>query len=446
MTVIVLDSGAKFEVREGKLFLKKDDSYEYVEIENIERLIEILNSSESVDIIFKLDSEATYFEIEREFQRIDNVERVEYSVEEYPVFVILLLHEFKRIKLSIEETSYILVPLKKFKEKEILDTVNNALCAWLAIDCLYPLGRLMDYFTDSETFVKNKLEERDFLKDFQIRLEESKTRLEKLKSGNSVSEYSELVTSTVGKIEEILDFFLELAETLNKVEELSESKISKISIFSEFLKRFERLIKDFMMLAIHVISRLVFGKKLISLQLFSILMDRTGELTYETIRLTARNIFNVDNLFKLEKDQRKNLLHLTSNWGEAKEFKRLRNVSPLSHCFEPIDLSGYTAEKIAEILSSHHNFLTNLLYDNIKLIKKRMENEEDEKLQNEIALIGVTIDDVLDYIYQLEDVLSAIDKFTPPQVAMSLKYLRNLYLNLFLLLSFFEELKMEVMR
>ncbi len=258
MTVIVLDSGARFEVREGKLFLKKD--YEHVEIENIEKLIEILNGSESVDVIFKLDLKATYFKIERRIQRIDDEEKEEYIVEEYPVFVILLLHEFKRIKLSIEEISYTLVPLRKFKEKEILDVVNNAPCAWLAIGCLYPLGRLMDYFTDSEIFVKNRLEG-DFFKDFQTRLKESKTRLEKLKSGDSVSEYSELVTSTVDKIEEILDFFLELAETLNKVEELSESKISKISIFSEFLERSERLIKDFLMLAIHVISRLVFGKK-----------------------------------------------------------------------------------------------------------------------------------------------------------------------------------------
>lgn len=437
MTVIVLDSGAKFEVREGKLFLKKD--YEHAEIENIERLIEILNGSESVDVIFKLDLEATYFKIERRIQRIDDEEKEEYIVEEYPVFVILLLHEFKRIKLSIEETSYILVPLRKFKEKEILDVVNNAPCAWLAIGCLYSLGRLMDYFTDSEIFVKNRLEG-DFFKDFQTRLKESKTRLEKLKSGNSVSEYSELVTPIVDK-EEILDFFLELAETLNKVEELSESKISKISIFSEFLERSERLIKDFLMLTIHVISRLVLGKKLISLQLFSILMDTTGVLMCETIRLTARNIFDVDNLFKLEQDQRKSLLHLTSKWGEAKEFKRLRNVSPLSHRFKPIDLSGYTAEKIAEILLSHHNFLTNLLYDNIKLIKKRVESEEDEKLQREIALIGVSTDDVLDYIYQLEDILSAISKFTPPKAVVSLKYLRNLYLNLFLLLSFFEEVK-----
>lgn len=77
------------------------------------------------------------------------------------------------------------------------------------------------------------------------------------------------------------------------------------------------------MLAIHVISRLVFGKKLISLQLFSILMDTTGALMWETIRLTARNIFDVDNLFKLEQDQRKSLLHLTSKWGEAKEFKKV---------------------------------------------------------------------------------------------------------------------------
>lgn len=207
------------------------------------------------------------------------------------------------------------------------------------------------------------------------------------------------------------------------------------------MEKSERLIKDFLMLAIHVISRLVFGKKLISLQLFSILMGTTVTLMWETIRLTARNIFDVDNLFKLKQDQRKSLLHLTSKWGEAEKFKELRNVSPLSHRFKPIDLSGYTAEKIAEILSSHHNFLTNLLYDNIKLIKKRVESEEDEKLQREIALIGVSTDDILDYIYQLEDVLSAISKFTPPKAVVSLKYLRNLYLNLFLLLSFFEEVK-----
>jgi len=442
MTVIVLDSGAKFEVREGKLFLKEDDSYK--QIERIERLVEILNGSESVDVIFRLDSGSICFEIERKIQRIDNEER--YVLEEYPVFVILLLHEFKQFKLSIEKTSCILAPRRKFKEKEILEIINNASCAWLAVDLLYPFGRLIDYFTDPEIFVKNRLERGDLFNDFQTRLEESKTRLEEFKSENSIPERLELVVFTMNRIEELLDFFLEFTEILNKIKELSELDISKIFIFPEFLRRFERLTKNFLGLMIHVISRLVFGKKLVSLQLFSILTDVTGELTYETIASTARNIFDIDNLFKLEQDQRKNLLHLISKWGEAKEFKRLRNVSPLSHRFKPVDLSGYTAEKIIEILSPFHNFLINLLYDNIKIIKKRVESEEDEKLQNEMALVGVSTDDVWDYIYQLEYVLSTISKFTPSELVKKLKYLRNLYLNLFLFLSFFEEVKMEVIK
>lgn len=439
MTVIELDTGIRFEVKDSKLFLKEDSNYEH--IERIERLIEILDGSEGADVIFRLDTESVCFEIEREVRR-DGQEK--YMVEVYPVFAIPLFHEFKLFKLSIDETSCILSSLRKFKEEEILDILNNASCAWITMDALYPLGKLIEYFTEPEIFEKNKLETGDFFNDFQIRLDESKIRLVELKSGDSVFKCSELVTSIINKIEELLDFFLEFAGTLNKIEDLSKSEISKIFIFSGFLRMFEET-KNFLVLMIHVISRSIFGKKLVSLQLFSILTDMIVNLTYGMIALTARNIFDIDNLFKLEQDQRKKLYLINKRFGEAKKLKKQRNVSPLSHRFEPIDLSGY-AEKIIEILPSFHNFLINLLHDNVKIIKKRVESEEDGELQEEIASVGVSPDDVQDYIYQLGDILSTINKFTPSEVFGRLKYLRNLYLNLFLLLSFLEEVKMEVIK
>jgi len=422
MTVIVLDSGARFEVREGKLFLKEGDSYEHVE--RIERLIEILEDSESIDVVFKLGSEFIYFEAEWEGIR-----------GEYPVFVIPLLHEFKRFKLSDnKKTLCTLVPTKKFKKEEITNILNNAPFAWSIIDFPSSFGRLIEYFIDPEIFAKNRLEGEDIFDEFQRRLAELR--------GGVYNVFRCLESESVlSEVNELFDFFSELVERLDDVNDVFNTDAGKIQIFQKILENYEKIIKE-LWLMIHAVSRLIFNQKLISLQLFINYIDKNYARVYDSIALTTKNLFDVD-LFKLGESARRNLQRLIGSGREGR-FRNLRNDSPLSHAFKVVDTSLYTVEEVIETLKPVCGVLFDLLESNIRILRKRI--KEDLVLQDEIAKIGISTDDAWSYVYQLEDILFTIKKFTPSEVVRRLKHLKNLYLNLFLLLSFFKEVKMEVIR
>lgn len=202
MSANILDSEVKFEIKERKLLLKEDGSYN--EIGNIEKLKEILNGSKSVDVIFKLDPESMLCEMETKTQTTEK--------KEYPLFAILLLHEFSEIRLNIEGKTFFLRNKKSFKEeKEILELINNAYCAWASVELLYPLGSLIDYFVDSEIFVKDRLENEDLVNDFKTRVEECKIMIEKFREESGASKYLELAAFIENRIkEEVLDFFDEI--------------------------------------------------------------------------------------------------------------------------------------------------------------------------------------------------------------------------------------------
>lgn len=411
MTVIKLSSGDELEIKNGDIFLKKDGNYE--QIQYIEDFVEILRIVEKMDIILKLDS--ICFEIEWE----GGTERV-------PIFFLPLLCNPKKIVVDTGCGLYVLTPTKKFSEEFFPSILDSLSFAWSVVDSLYYIGRMVEYFVNPEIFSKYKIESEDVFDEFLSRLSELKS------AADTLPKY---IGPFSTEIYEIFDFFSELIEKLIEINSIRNMDISKIQIIQEILDCYEKIIEGLWFM-VHVIFRLVFNQKLVSLQMFINCRDMMYSHVYGLISLTAKNVFSAE-LPKPKKDTvKRNLQLLISRGGKEGTFRVLRNNSPLSHGFKIVDVRPYTTESVAEILSPICESLYSLLDINITILKTR--TETDSGLQEEMAENGVSVDDILSCISQLESILLIVKKFIPSEIVWRVERLKDLYLNIFLLLSFYD--------